>query len=114
VTVTPDGSLPFPPDSFDAVIVHGIGGLLTASSDDLRARLLSQVLHVTRAGGRVIVTEPGERAGLKALLAPAPKRDERYEQAGGTIAAMEKAGFRPVRLLADRDGIRFTEALKTA
>ena len=114
VTVTPDGSLPFPPDSFDVVIVHGIGGLLTASSDDLRARLLSQVLHVTRAGGRVIVTEPGEPVGLKALLAPAPKRDERYEQAGGTIAAMERAGFRPVRLLADRDGIRFTEALKTA
>jgi SAM-dependent methyltransferase len=112
VSVATDGSLPFPPDSFDVVVAHGINGLLTACDDDLRARLLSQVLHVTRGGGRVIVTEPGERSGLKAMLAPAPKKHERYEQAGGTIAAMEKAGFRPVRLLADRDGIRFTEALK--
>jgi SAM-dependent methyltransferase len=113
VTVVTDGSLPFDRDSFDVVIVHSVTGLLTACGDDLRARLLSQVLHVARAGGRVIVTEPGERSGLKAMLAPAVRKDERYEQAGGTLAAMEKAGFRPVRLLAERDGVRFTEALKT-
>jgi SAM-dependent methyltransferase len=114
ISVAADGVLPFPPDSFDVVVVHGVSGWLTACGDDLRARLLSQVLHATRPGGRVIVTEPGERSGLKAMLAPAPKRDERYEQAGGTVAVMEKAGFRPVRRLADREGVRFTEALKTA
>jgi SAM-dependent methyltransferase len=114
VTVAADGALPFPAGSFDVVVIHGITGLLTAYGDEHRARLLSQVLHVTRNGGRVIVTEPGERTGFKAMLAPAPKRDERYDQGGGTVAAMEEAGFRPVRLLADRDGIRFTEALKTA
>jgi SAM-dependent methyltransferase len=113
VTVVTDGSLPFDSDSFDVVIVHGVTGQLTAYGDDVRARLLSQVLHVTRAGGRVIVTEPGELSGLRALLAPAPKKDNRYEQAGGTVAAMQQAGFRPVRLLAERDGMRFTEALKT-
>ena len=80
----------------------------------MRARLLSQMLHVTRGGGRIIVTEAGERSGLKAMLAPAPKRDERYEQTGGTVTALETAGFRPVRLLADRDGVRFVEGLKPA
>ena len=112
VTVTSDGSLPFASESFDVAIVHGVGGLLTNLSDEVRARLLSQVLHSTRGGGRVIVTEAGERSGLKAILAPAPKKDEVYEQSGGTVAALERAGFRPVRLLADRDGVRFLEGLK--
>jgi hypothetical protein len=70
------------------------------------------LVHVTRRGGRVIVTEAGERDGLKAMLAPAPKKDEQYEQAGGSVAALETAGFRPVRLLADREGVRFIEGLK--
>ena len=114
VSVTNDGSLPFAGESFDVAIVHGVSGLLTVMSDDVRARLLSQVLHSTRGGGRVIVTEAGERSGLKAMLAPGPKKDEAYERSGGTVAALERAGFRPVRLLADRDGIRFIEGLKPA
>jgi SAM-dependent methyltransferase len=114
VSVTPDGSLPFAGESFDVVIVHGVNGLLAALSDLVRGRLLSQLLHVTRGGGRVILTEAGERSGLRALLAPAPKIDEQYERAGGTVAAVERAGFRPVRMLADRDGVRFVEGLKPA
>ena len=114
VSVTTNGDLPFDGDTFDVVIVHGLHSLLAALSPDVRTRLLSQLLRVTRAGGRVILTEPGERSGLKAMLAPAPKRDERYEQGGGTVAAVQAAGFRPVRLLADRDGVRFIEGLKPA
>jgi len=114
VSVITAGSLPSETDSFDVVIVHGLTRPLSALEDDVRSQLLSGVLRVTRVGGRVIVTEAGERAGLKAMLAPAPKRDERYDQAGGTVAALETAGFRPVRLLADRDGVRFVEGLKPA
>ena len=114
VSVTADGSLAFEDNSFDVVVVHSANGLLATLGDDVRLRLLRQVLRVTRRGGRVIVTEAGERSGVKAMLAPSPKKDERYESAGGTTAAMETAGFKPVRLLADRDGYRFTEALKTA
>jgi SAM-dependent methyltransferase len=114
VSVTADGTLPFAGESFDVVIVHGVNGLLAALTDPVRARLLSHLLHVTRRGGRVILTEAGERSGLRAMLAPAPKQDEQYERAGGGIAAIERAGFRPVRLLADRDGVRFVEGLKPA
>jgi SAM-dependent methyltransferase len=114
VSVTTDGSLPFDDSSFDVVIVHGTSGLLSSASHETRVRLLSQVLRVTRGGGRVIVTETGDRSGLRAMLAPAPKKDERYEQAGGTIAVMETVGFKPVRLLADRDGMKFIEGLKSA
>lgn len=113
VSVTSDGSLPFQDASFDVVVVHGVSGLLAAAADDVRARLLREVLRVSRSGGRVIVTEAGERSGLKAMLSPAPKKDERFERSGGTIAAMAAAGFKPVRLLADRDGLRFVEGLKS-
>ena len=112
VMVSTDGSLPFDADGFDVAIVHGVNGFVPTLAPEVRSRLLSQLLHVTRRGGRVIVTEAGERAGLKAMLAPAPKKDEQYEQAGGSVAALETAGFRPVRLLADREGIRFIEGLK--
>ena len=62
----------------------------------------------------MLVSEAGERSGLRGMLAPAPKRNEQYERGGGTIAAMEEAGFKPVRLLAERDGFRFVEGLKAS
>ena len=114
VSVATDGSLPFDADSFDVVIVHGVTNSLSALDHGVRSRLLGQMLLVTRRGGRAILTEAGERTGLKAMLASAPRKDEQYEQAGGTVAALETAGFRPVRLLADRDGVRFIEGLKPA
>ena len=113
VTVTTDGTLPFDEGAFDVAVVHSAGGLLTGLDADVRAQLLQHVLHATRSGGRVIVTEAGVRTGVAAMFAPTPKKDERYESAGGTVAAMEAAGFKPVRLLADRDGLRFTEGLKS-
>jgi SAM-dependent methyltransferase len=113
VTVVGNGVLPFTDASFDVVVIHSVGGLLATAGGDMRAHLLADALRVMRTGGRAIVAEAGVRTGLKALLAPAPKRDEQYEQGGGTVAAMEAAGFKPVRLLADRDGLRFTEGLKS-
>jgi ubiquinone/menaquinone biosynthesis C-methylase UbiE len=112
IMVTDDGTLPFPESSFDVAIVHGANGLLASLAEAQRTRLLQEVLRVVREGGRVIVTEAGERTGLRALLSPQPRRDERYEQGGGTIAAMQAVGFKPVRLLAERDGFRFIEGLK--
>lgn len=112
VTVTSDGTLPFDEGTFDVAVVHSASGLVAFLDADVRARLLHHVLHAIRSGGRVIVSEAGQRTGVMAMFAPAPKKDERYESGGGTIAAMQAAGFKPVRLLADRDGSRFTEGLK--
>jgi SAM-dependent methyltransferase len=114
VSTTADGTLAFDTGSFDVAIVHGASGLLGSLAEGIRTHLLREILRVTRSGGRVIVTEAGERTGVRAMLAPAPRKDERYERAGGTTAAMEAVGFRPVRLLADRDGLRFIEGLKSA
>jgi predicted methyltransferase len=113
VSVTSDGSLPGA-TSFDVIVVHSAAGALASLTGDVRTRLLDAAFQSLRAGGRLLAIEAGTRTGLKALLSPAAKIDERYEQSGGTIAAVEAAGFRPVRLLADRDGLRFIEGLKTS
>jgi SAM-dependent methyltransferase len=112
INVTSDGTLPFDDGSFDVVVVHSASGLLASLDADVRARLLQQVQRSTRSGGRLIVTEAGERSGVTAMFA-SPRKNEHYEAAGGTIAALQVAGFKPVRLLADRDGFRFTEGLRS-
>jgi hypothetical protein len=38
--------------------------------------------------------------------------DDEYEGIGGVVRALERAGFRPVRLLADREGYKFAEGIK--
>jgi SAM-dependent methyltransferase len=113
IAVTIDGVLPLDAESFDVGIVNSVGGLLVALDPAVRARLLAELFRVMRTGGRVMTVEPGTRSGLKAMFAPAAKVDEEYERSGGTVSALQSAGFRPVRLLADRDGLRFTEGLKT-
>ena len=112
VSVSVDGALPCASDSFDVVIIHSNHGVLAGLTGAVRSRLLLEVVRSMRSGGRAIAVEPGGRSGLKAMLATAPKRHEQYENGGGTIGALEAAGLRPVRMLAERDGYRFIEGLK--
>jgi ubiquinone/menaquinone biosynthesis C-methylase UbiE len=113
VQVTPLDALPFTEHAFDVVVINSVGGLLTALGAPGRAAALRECHRVLRQGGRVVAIESGARGGLSALLRPSPKPDPAYTEAGGTVAALEGAGFKPVRLLADREGYRFTEGLKT-
>ncbi len=113
VQVTPLDVLPYPEHAFDLVVVNSMSGLLTAMSPAVRGAALRECQRVLRPGGRVITIESGQRSGLAALLRPGPKPDAAYAAAGGTVAALEAAGFRPVRLLADREGYLFTEGLRT-
>jgi SAM-dependent methyltransferase len=109
VTTTSLDALPFENDAFDVVVMHNAAGTLAPLDAAMRTRALSDCRRVLRAGGRIVALEPGARTGLSALLHPAPGIDASYESAGGTVAALEAAGFRQVRLLADREGMRFVE-----
>jgi ubiquinone/menaquinone biosynthesis C-methylase UbiE len=111
VHVAPLDHLPFDPGSFDVAIVHGLDRLLPALTRDARSALLRDVLRVLRSGGRAVVIEAGEPTGLRALLS-SEKRDDEYDGSGGAVAALEAAGFRAARLLADREGYRFSEGIK--
>jgi ubiquinone/menaquinone biosynthesis C-methylase UbiE len=103
--------LPFADNAYDLVVVHTARGLLVTLPRDVRERLLAECRRVLRPGGRLIALEAGTQTGLRSLLGGA-KPDPGYEATGGTTAALEVAGFRPVRLLGDRQGYRFIEGLK--
>ena len=104
-------SLPFEDGAFDVVVVNSMAGLLSALDAHERVRALTEAHRALRRGGRVILLEPGPREGLRGLIRPFRENPE-YAAAGGGMAALDAAGFRPVRLLAERDGYRFAEGLK--
>jgi ubiquinone/menaquinone biosynthesis C-methylase UbiE len=103
--------LPFGDESYDLVVVHTTRGLLSSLPRDARERLLTECRRVLRTGGRLLALEAGTQTGIRALFSGS-KPDGGYEGSGGTTAALEVAGFRPVRALGDRQGYRFLEGLK--
>jgi ubiquinone/menaquinone biosynthesis C-methylase UbiE len=107
VHVTTLHSLPFPDDAFDLVVVHAMSGL-KALEPDSSAAMLQESRRVLRKGGRLVAIEPGSVGGLKGLVrrsSPVPDAE--------ALPAMQAAGFRPVRVVGEREGFRFTEGLKT-
>jgi len=111
VRVTPLGALPFEDASFDLVVVHAMRGLLASSEEGPRAGTLREAYRVLRPGGRGVVIESAPRGGLAGLLRAQTADDE---QAADGVAEklLKTAGFHPVRMLAVREGYRFTEGLK--
>ena len=90
--------LPFDGDQFDMVVVDDTRGTFAALAEETRLALLREARRVVRQGGRIEVVEGDatRAAGYDAL------RD------------LSTAGFRPARLLAERDAFRFLEGLKPA
>lgn len=101
-------SLPYERDSFDLVVINYPLGQMRQND---RVLSLQQVSRVLRPGGRCLVIEPSARGGLGALFS---KRTlDPYYSVGGAELALKAEGFLGVRILADRDGVRFTEGMKT-
>ena len=113
VHVAPMSALPLLESTFDVVVVHNAASALATLETRARTQALTEGRRVLRAGGRLIALEPGTPTGLRAVLNRGPAPNPDYEAAGGTAAVLAAAGFRAVRLLADRDGYRFFEGLKT-
>ena len=95
--------LPFDDGSFDVVAInHALG----KEPEARRTSALTEARRVLREGGRCVAIEPATRSGLAALVG------------GGTVppADIERefnaAGFRAVRILAEREGIAFIEGAK--
>lgn len=105
-------ALPFGASEFDVVVLHGAAGVLAPLGADARVAALAEVHRVLREGGRIVALEPGAPTGLSAILRTAPGVDPDYASSGGTVGALEAARFRPVRLLADREGTRFIEGIR--
>ena len=108
IQVALPGEFPYDQESFDVVVIKNAIGEMVVNA---RVVCLQQAYRVLRSGGRCVVIEKAIRAGLGALFS---KRalDRRYVDDGGAQAALKAEGFRGVRLLAERDGVSFTEGTK--
>ena len=109
--VTPLRNLPFDDESFDLIVMHSMSGLLAMMAPYTRVRCLEESHRILRTGGRMIVIEPEPRGGLGGLFRTHPV-DAYYASGGGAVGALKTEGFKPVRIIADREGFRFTEGLK--
>jgi ubiquinone/menaquinone biosynthesis C-methylase UbiE len=106
----PSSALPFDAEAFDVVVLRNAVSALPPPG---RASAMSEVVRVVRPGGRCIAIEDIPRGGLWAAVTA--------HGGGGSATAgkeaveqLTAAGFRGVRLLAERDGVAFVEGLKAA
>lgn len=102
---TTHAALPFADEAFDVVVLHA-GGLTHALADEPGVALLGDSRRVLRGGGRILVIERRGR-GLLARV-----RGGRPADPGAALTAMASAGFKAARLLAEREGYRFLEAVR--
>ena len=107
VKVAPVSSLPYENNCFDLVVIKHVLGELTQNE---RVLCLQEALRVIRVGGRCLVIDPETRGGLGAIFSR-QSIDPRYLD-GGAQQALTHEGFRAVRILGERGGLKFTEGTK--
>jgi ubiquinone/menaquinone biosynthesis C-methylase UbiE len=100
-------ALPLEPDSFDVAIVRDILPHLTT---DTRSGCIREVQRVLRPGGRCLVIDGKGRTGLVAVVRGASGASH-YAAAGGPVQALAAQGFKAARILAEREGLVFAEAV---
>lgn len=108
VKVAPPRTPPFAQGWFDVVVIPELIGAMRPHE---RVGTLQGARQVLRVGGRCLVIEPAPRGGLGALFS-ARSLDPHYRAQGGAETALRAEGFKPVRTLAERDGLLFTEGMK--
>jgi ubiquinone/menaquinone biosynthesis C-methylase UbiE len=101
---TTQAGLPFAEEAFDVVVVHAAPVL--QALDDRSAVLLSDSRRVLRSGGRIVVIE-GLARGWFTRARAATGADST-----NVVQTLTRAGFRAARVLAEREGYRFVEAVK--
>jgi hypothetical protein len=97
--------------AFDVIVLHDVRRTIAASNEKVRAGWLQLCQRTLRDGGRIVTIEPGAPVGWRAWFGGSSRR----EPDGRTRAsetALVSAGFKNIRVLADREGLRFIEALK--
>lgn len=93
--------------ALDLVVIDDTRGTFARLPESDRRTLLTQAHQRLRIGGRI---EMVERLMVPGLLGGAITRPEGYQ----TESSLAAAGFRPVRVLGETDGVRFVEGLRSA
>lgn len=101
------GKLPFDADYVDMIVIDDTHGAFASRSGDERLTCLRDARRVVRPGGRIEVVEGLGGGGLfRNPITRAPGYDMARD--------LGDAGFKPVRVLAEKDGFRFVEGLRPA
>ena len=108
VAVAPAGSWPVSPETFDIAVIDG--NALLAADPSAQAALCADVLRAVRGGGRVLAIARRPRGWAGRLGFETGKTGDGV--ARHLTAVLERAGFGPVRFLADREGQTFVEAFR--
>jgi ubiquinone/menaquinone biosynthesis C-methylase UbiE len=106
----PWNALPLDNDAFDVVIVRDVLPHLDRTK---RAWCLVEAHRVLRSGGRCLVIDGTAKKGIF----PASRREpvvSDYAAAGGAVGILTTQGFKAARVLAEREGLLFAEAVKPA
>jgi hypothetical protein len=107
VVMAPPGRAHVDAGTFDLVVIDDTGGMFADLRAEDRVAMVRDAYAALRPGGRVMVIGSAPRGGLGALL---------HKKAGtpgfNPVASLEADGFRTARVLAEREGLQFVEALK--
>lgn len=99
-------ALGFDGESFDLVVLRDAG----TRDRQSRALVVQEAWRVLRPGGRCMAIDTLAPSGVAAMLGgPAPARADSGTEA---IEVLKAQGFVAVRTLAEREGLRFVEAVK--
>jgi SAM-dependent methyltransferase len=98
-------ALPFDSGHFDMIVIDDTDGSFAAIEESVRVDYLREALRSVRTGGRIEVVEGLGGGGLfRGAVARPPGYD--------LLRDLAASGFRPSRLLAEKDGFRFLEGLR--
>lgn len=98
-------ALPFDSDQFDMIVIDDTSGGFAAIEEAARLDYLRDAWRIVRQGGRIEVVEG---LGGGGMLRGAVTRPQGYD----LLRDLAAAGFKPSRLLAEKDGFRFLEGLR--
>jgi len=101
-SVSPLGTLPLDTGSFDVAVVRDVLGRVPP---EMRPVALAEIRRVLRPGGRCLVIDSAPH-GLSALVGS--------RTGYAPVAALDAAGFRASRVLAERDALMFAEGVNPA
>ena len=96
--------------AFDVIVVHDVPGTIGAPDNAIRSGWLQLSLRVLRGGGRIVTIERGSPVGIRRWFGGS--KDAGTGGAAKSETALTSAGFVRVRLLGDREGLRFVEGFK--